>query len=106
MNNREFEPFSADEYVFYMDIALDNQYISEIQLDHYIDLGCLCMGCCRKRGRMLMKLKNGEVVNEKIDHYEAVGEYLKMKAKHVPVYTVRTIPRNNGLRRTMGSLYG
>jgi hypothetical protein len=55
---------------------------------------------------MLLKIKNGEAVDEKIDHYEAVGEYLKMKAKHVPVYTVRTAPRNNGLRRPMSTLYG
>ena len=106
MNNTDFLPFTQDEYTFYMDIALDNQYISEIQHDHYIDLGCLCMGCCRKRGQMLLKIKNGEVVDEKIDHYEAVEEYLKIKAKHVPVYTVKRAPRNNGLRRPMSTLYG
>jgi len=81
-----FKYFSSEEYDFYMDIALDNQYISEIQRDHYIDLGCLCMGCCRKRAKILMKLKNGEQVTEKIDHYEAAEEYLKARAKNLPVY--------------------
>jgi len=106
MNSTEFSSFTQDEYIFYMDVALDNQYISEIQHDHYIDLGCLCMGCCRKRGMMLLKIKNGEPITEKIDHYEAVGEYLKMKAKHVPVYKIKMVPRNGGLRRPMSSLYG
>jgi len=105
MNDAEISYFTPDEYAFYMDVALDNQYISEIQHDHYIDLGCLCMGCCRKRGRMLLKLKNGGVIDEKIDHCEAVEEYLKMKAKRVPIYTMRTAPRYNGLRRPMDSLY-
>jgi len=105
MNRVEISTFTPNEYDFYMDIALDNQYISEIQQDHYIDLGCLCMGCCRKRGRMLLKIKNGEAVDEKIHHVEAVEEYLKMKAKHVPVYSVRAAPRNSGLRRPMSSLY-
>lgn len=106
MNSTEFSSFTSDEYAFYMDVALDNQYISEIQHDHYIDLGCLCMGCCRKRGMMLLKIKNGEPITEKIDHYEAVGEYLKMKAKHVPVYKMKMVPRNRVLQRPMGSLYG
>jgi hypothetical protein len=106
MNSTEFSSFTPDEYAFYMDVALDNQYISEIQHDHYIDLGCLCMGCCRKRGMMLLKIKNGEPVTERIDHYEAVGEYLKMKAKHVPVYKMKMVPRNRVLQRPMGSLYG
>jgi hypothetical protein len=105
MNRVEISTFTPNEYDFYMDIALDNQYISEIQQDHYIDLGCLCMGCCRKRGRMLLKIKNGEAVDEKIHHVEAVEEYLKMKAKHIPVYSVRAAPRNSGLRRPMSSLY-
>ena len=105
MNRVEISTFTPNEYDFYMDIALDNQYISEIQQDHYIDLGCLCMGCCRKRGRMLLKIKNGEAVDEKIHHVEAVEEYLKMKAKHIPVYSIRAAPRNSGLRRPMSSLY-
>jgi hypothetical protein len=86
MNNTTVVPFRPDEYAFYSDIALDNQYISEIQMDHYIDLGCLCMGCCRKRGLFLMKLQKGEQINEKINHYEAGSEYIRAKAKKVPVY--------------------
>jgi len=106
ITQREFTSFTSEEYTFYMDIALDNQSISEIDTDHYIDLGCLCMGCCRKRGHMLLKIKNGEPITEKIHHYEAVGEYLKMKAKHVPVYKIMSPDRRHILRRTMPNLYG
>uniref|UniRef100_A0A6C0D937 Uncharacterized protein n=1 Tax=viral metagenome TaxID=1070528 RepID=A0A6C0D937_9ZZZZ len=86
LNNQLVTTFTPEEYVFYMDIALDNQYMSEIQMEHYIDLGCLCNACCRKRARMLIRLKNGENVDEKINHIEAKMEYIQLKAKHMPVY--------------------
>ena len=86
INNTTAITFTPEEYIFYSDIALDNQYIGEIQMDHYIDLGCLCMGCCRKRGLMLMKLQRGEQITEKINHYDAGADYLRAKAKKVPVY--------------------
>lgn len=86
INNNHVITFTPEEYVFYSDIALDNQHISEIQMDHYIDTGCLCMGCCRKRGLLLIKLQRGEQITEKINHYEAGGDYLKAKAKKLPVY--------------------
>ena len=106
INKNNFTCFTPEEYVFYMDVALDNQCISEIQHDHYIDLGCLCMGCCRKRGRMLLKIKNGEPITEKIHHHEAVGEYLKMKAKHIPVYRIMSTDRRSFLRKTMPNIHG
>ena len=86
INNNIATTFTPEEYIFYTDVALDNQYINEIQLDHYIDLGCLCVGCCRKRGLMLVKVRRGETVNERIDHSTASSEYIKVKAKTVPVY--------------------
>lgn len=95
MNNTPAVTFTPEEYVFYSDVALDNQYIGEIQLDHYIDNGCLCMGCCRKRGLMLLKLHRGEQITEKINHYEAGPEYIRAKSKKVPVYMKMA---NNGSR--------
>lgn len=94
--------FTPEEYVFYSDIALDNQYISEIQMDHYIDLGCLCIGCCRKRGLLLIKLKRGEKITEKINHYEASREYLKAKSKKLPLYikTKNNYENSNILKST------
>ena len=85
-NNIVASTFTIEEYAFYSDIALDNQYIGEIQMDHYIDLGCLCMGCSRKRGLMLLKVMRGETIIDKIDHISASKEYIKEKAKRVPIY--------------------
>jgi len=94
--------FTPEEYVFYSDIALDNQYINEIQMDHYIDLGCLCIGCCRKRGLLLMKLKRGEKISEKINHRQASSDYLKAKSKKIPIYikTKNNYENSNILKST------
>ena len=102
-----FESFTQEQYIFYTDVALDNQYINEIQMDHYIDLGCLCKGCCRKRGIILLKLMNGEIVNDKIDHNQAACEYIKEKSKHLPMYikqykyTRTSIIKNNFIKNTI-----
>jgi len=95
INNTPAVTFTPDEYIFYSNIALENHYISEIQLDHYIDTGCLCMGCCRKRGLLLMKLRRGEQITEKINHNDAGIDYLKIRAKKMPVYMKMG---NNGSR--------
>lgn len=99
INNTIAKTFTPEEYDFYSDIALDNQYINEIQLDHYIDLGCLCMACCRKRGLLLVKVRRGENVSaDRIEHYKAGAEYLTVKSKHLPVYVKqRSSLRNNSL---------
>ena len=41
-----------------------------IQLEHYIDNGCLCKLCSVKREELLNKHKCGKIVNEKINHNE------------------------------------
>lgn len=102
INNTPAAIFTSEEYIFYSEIALDNQYINEIQMDHYIDSGCLCMGCCRKRGLMLIKLQRGEQITEKINHYEAGPEYIRAKAKKIPVYMKigNKISKNAGILKS------
>ena len=85
----EFKFFTEDEYELYMDISLDNQHINDIDNDHYIDTGCLCQACCRKRGLVLLKLKKGDTINEKINHFESSEEYLKLRAKNLPIYKIK-----------------
>ena len=68
-------PYSFDEFKFYMNICLENQYINDIQLDHYIDNGCFCNYCIKKRRNLYFKVKAG--VNnsfEKIIHTEVINE--------------------------------
>ena len=78
----EFIPFDTEEYDFYNKISIDNQYMNEIQDQHYIDCGCSCIACDRKRKILLEKAKRGEKINDKIIHGKSKTEYLMEKIKN------------------------
>jgi len=63
-------PYKPDEYKFYMRLCLENQYINDIQVEHYADGGCRCALCSSKRRELFIKVKNGECVRERIVHRE------------------------------------
>lgn len=69
------EPFSQEQYFMYNELSFENQHIGEVQRTHYIDVGCTCTGCKRKRQIMLYKISRGESVVEVIDHNQANNEY-------------------------------
>jgi hypothetical protein len=71
-------PYSETEYSLYNEISRENQHISEIQRTHYIDVGCSCTGCSRKRNIIIYKLSKGEKVDDVIDHNKANNEYNNM----------------------------
>jgi len=64
--------FNRIEYDFYLKITKQNCKVFNIMLNHYIDIGCRCKVCDRKRKEILERLKRGEIVNEKINHTELV----------------------------------
>ena len=70
----EFSPYTEIEYKFYMNLCLENQYINDVQIDHYIDNGCFCKLCKEKRRTIFFKAKSGEKITEKIIHNEIVNE--------------------------------
>jgi hypothetical protein len=72
-------PYTNDEFQFYMNLCLENQYINDIQLEHYIDNGCFCHLCNNKRREIYFKAKNGETNFEKILHNTTVNETLEKK---------------------------
>jgi len=70
-----FTPFTENDYIFYNKITIENHHIGEVQRNHYIDVGCSCTGCTRKRMIAVYKLSIGESVDETIDHNQANEEY-------------------------------
>jgi len=54
-------------------LYLENQYINDIQLDHYIDNGCYCKLCNKKRREIFFKAKKGEKIIEKLIHYDVIS---------------------------------
>lgn len=68
-----FIPYTDIEYMFYVKLYLENQHINDIQLDHYIDNGCYCKLCNKKRREMFFKAKKGEKITEKLIHYDVIS---------------------------------
>ena len=69
-------PYTDDEYKLYNKISLENHHMSEIQTDHYMDCGCICVACERKRKIVLEKVKRGDNTKERIIHEETKTEYI------------------------------
>lgn len=79
----EFLPYNENEYKFYMNLCLENQYINDIQIDHYIDNGCFCQYCTEKRRELFFKAKNGEKNFEKIIHSEVINGVKSKNIKNI-----------------------
>jgi len=83
----ECTPYTENEYKFYMNLCLENQYINDIDVDHYIDNGCFCIYCSGKRKELYFKAKSGEKNFEKIIHREVIkNEKLKEINKKINTY--------------------
>jgi hypothetical protein len=79
-----YTPYTENEYKFYMNLCLENQYINDIDVDHYIDNGCFCIYCSEKRKELYFKAKSGDKNFEKIIHREVLkNEKIKEISKKI-----------------------
>ena len=76
-----FIPYTNEEYKFYVNLYLENQYINDIQIEHYIDNGCLCIACTNARQEIFINAKHGETKFNKIIHQEVVNKDIVNKIK-------------------------
>ena len=70
IDHNTIKSYTEEEYNFYLNLCIENKYYNNfIQLNHYIDNGCLCEFCFNKRKEIINKLKKGVTINnEKIIH--------------------------------------
>jgi len=71
--------YTESEYLFYVNLNLENQFYNDLQSEHYIDNGCLCKGCSFKRKNIFEKAKKGILIKEKINHNEIINEMINNK---------------------------
>jgi hypothetical protein len=71
-----FIPYTLEQYIVYEDITLENCYIDNVQLHHYIDDGCSCQACIIKRNTMKQNILNKKYNGERIFHVEAKKELI------------------------------
>jgi len=76
-------PYSDNEFKFYINLCLENQYINDIEINHYIDNGCFCKYCTIKRRDIYFKAKNGQTHFEKIIHQEVINEEKQKTSKKI-----------------------
>jgi hypothetical protein len=82
-STKEFIPYTPDQYTVYEQITIENRHIDYIQLNHYMDEGCLCKACSIKRCETANKLNNGQTVTDRIVHSEAKNELLVKRVERV-----------------------
>ena len=75
-----FDPFTVNEYQFYLKFSIENKYYNDFQTEHYTDYGCLCRLCSKKRSEILDNVKKGIVIYDKINHNQLVNNDLQSKA--------------------------
>jgi len=78
-----FVPYTSAEYAFYLNLCLENQYINDIQIEHYIDNGCFCDLCNKKRKEYYLMAKNGETKFNKIIHNDVVNKTVENNTRTV-----------------------
>jgi hypothetical protein len=73
---QEWRGYTKEEYSFYQRISKENKHKSEIQSEHYLDSGCMCSTCNKKRYLLLKRVKSNEKekVNVRIIHDEVMKE--------------------------------
>lgn len=92
-----FKPYNKNEYKFYMKLCLENQYINDIQVEHYIDSGCFCKLCTHKRRNIFMRAKGGEKIFEKIIHENLINKEKRDRIHRFLSYR-RGLVKKNGTR--------
>ena len=86
----EYISFNLQLYESYIKISLENQVSNFIQMDHYIDNGCICKCCNSKRNELFNKAKSGQKITEKINHNEIVNTYMDNVKTNI-VNNIKTI---------------
>ena len=77
------ESYNLEQYKLYEEITIENCHYDYIQLDHYMDEGCVCKACSMKRSDIVSKLLRGLHCNERIVHVEAKTELINNRVKQV-----------------------
>jgi hypothetical protein len=78
ISTSDFIPYTAEQYKMYEELTIENSHIDYIQLNHYMDEGCICKACCMKRNEIANKILNGQPIldTDRIYHSVAKNDYI------------------------------
>ena len=92
----------------YESISKENNHLDVIQSKHYLDEGCLCIGCKTKRSELAKKLLEGDTSNiARIIHEEVKTDILVNRVNVVNNINnkIRFIRSNRVNRNARGGLW-
>jgi hypothetical protein len=89
-----FSPFTASDYSLYNELTIENSHIDFIQLEHYMDDGCVCQACGLKRAEIGSKIMRGLPITEKVKHEDAKKELIHKQTVRINRvnYIIRQLP--------------
>jgi len=105
--------YTPEQYAMYQDITMENSYIDYIQLDHYMDEGCICKACGLKRADIAAKIMRGVEVTDRIIHVNAKSEFIHKREAQVQVQVnkinkvlqnIPVKPKQKNLRNQLSNL--
>jgi hypothetical protein len=73
--------FTRGEYEIYKNVSIENSKGLTIMKGHYVDQGCICEICSKKRKDIRNSIYDGMLLEEKIWHNNLVNEKIKNRAK-------------------------
>ena len=97
-----FIPYTLEHYRVYEDITLENCYMDNVQLHHYIDDGCSCQACIIKRNRMKQNILNKKYNGERIFHTEAKKELIGKRL--IQVKQINNAIQNSNLNKNPNNI--
>ena len=97
-----FTPYTENEYKMYEELTIENAHLDYVQINHYMDEGCLCKACFIKRQQMATQLIHGQPVTDRVVHIEAKNELLTRrveKANCINTFNASIRPMPKGGRK-------
>jgi hypothetical protein len=76
-----FIPYTENEYKMYEELTNENAHLDYIQVNHYMDEGCLCKACFIKRQQMASQIIQGQPMTERLVHSEAKNELMAKRVE-------------------------
>jgi hypothetical protein len=67
----------------YEELTIENAHLDYVQVNHYMDEGCLCKACFIKRSEVAGKILNGLQITDRVVHSDAKNELLTKRVAKV-----------------------
>jgi hypothetical protein len=81
--SENFNGYNLNEYKLYDSLTNENCHINYIQIDHYLDEGCICKACSVKRMEVASLIQRGLPVTSRILHNAAKNAFLQKRFRQI-----------------------